>query len=251
MNAELIKISEWFSTNKLPLNFDKTNYIVFCSTHRRMTSNYTLYINNTPLLQTHFSKFLGVLIDSHLTWKNHIMLVTKKKTQKHRCHCYRIKHCLLHKILLSLYYTLIFPYFSYCNIIHSSKYKTHLYNLLILQKRAIRLICNLSRFSSTKASFCKLNLLTLNNMNKYQILLFMFRNHHSLLLKSINIHFQTGSQIHGHYTRFSHHYRSHYARINTKEFSIHCIGPVIWNNLPEELKTLYSITPSNTTLSNC
>ena len=48
-------------------------------------------------------------------------------------------------------------------------------------------------------------------------------------------------QIHGHYTRLSHHYRSHYARINTKEFSIHCIGPVLWNNLPEELKTLYSI----------
>ena len=119
--------------------------------------------------------------------------------------------------------------------------KTHLYNLFILQKRAIRLICNLPRFSSTKASFCKLNLLTLNNINKYQILLFMFRYHHSLLPKTINIHFQTGSQIHGHYTRFSHHYRSHYARINTKEFSIHCIGPVLWNNLPEELKTLYSI----------
>src|SRR6218665_4227186 len=31
------------------------------------------------------------------------------------------------------------------------------------------------------------------------------------------------------------------ARINTKEFSIYCIGPVLWNNLPEELKTLYSI----------
>src|SRR6218665_2083595 len=89
--------------------------------------------------------------------------------------------------------------------------------------------------------FCKLNLLTLNNINKYQILLFMFRYHHSLLPKTINIHFQTGSQIHGHYTRFSHHYRSHYARINTKEFSIHCIGPVLWNNLPEEVKTLYSI----------
>src|SRR6218665_324324 len=117
----------------------------------------------------------------------------------------------------------------------------HLYNLFILQKWAIRLIYNLPRFSSTKASFCKLNLLTLNNINKYQILLFMFRYHHSLLPKTINIHFQTGSKIHGHYTRFSHHYRSHYARINTKEFSIHCIGPVLWNNLPEELKILYSI----------
>src|SRR6218665_1026539 len=103
------------------------------------------------------------------------------------------------------------------------------------------MLCSLPRFSSTKASFLKLNLLTLNNINKYQILLFMFHYHHSLLPKSITIHFQTGSKIHGHYTRFSHHYRSHYARINTKEFSIHYIGPVLWNNLPEELKILYSI----------
>src|SRR6218665_2891444 len=240
MNAELIKISEWFNTNRLSLNSDKTNYIVFCSTHRRMTSNNTLYINNTPLVQTDSSKFLGVLIDSHLTWKDHIMLVTKKVSKSIGIIA-RIKHCIHHKILLKLYYTLIFPYLSYCNIIWGSNYKTRLYNLFILQKRAIRLICNLPRFSSTKASFCKLNLLTLNNINKYQILLFMFCYHHSLLPKTINIHFQTGSQIHGHYTRFSHHYRSHYACINTKEFSIHCIGPVLWNNLPEELKTLYSI----------
>jgi len=74
MNAELIKISEWFNANKLSLNSDKTNYIAICSTHKRMTSNNTLYINNTPIVYTHSSKFLGVLIDSHLTWKDRIML---------------------------------------------------------------------------------------------------------------------------------------------------------------------------------
>ena len=89
-----------------------------------------------------------------------------------------------------------------------------------------------------KASFRKLNLLTLENINRYQILLFMFRYHHNLLPKSFTIFFQTGIQIHSHYTRFSHYYRSHYARIRTKEFSIHCTGPLLWNGLPEELKTL-------------
>src|SRR6218665_1382590 len=105
MNAELIKISEWFNTNKLSLNSDKTNYIVFCSTHKRMTSNNALYINNTPLVQAHSYKFLGVLIDNHLTWKDHIMLVTKKVSKTSIGVIARIKHCLPHKILLSLYYT--------------------------------------------------------------------------------------------------------------------------------------------------
>src|SRR6218665_3067989 len=56
------------------------------------------------------------------------MLVTKK-VSKNIDVIARIKHCVAHKILLSLYYTLIFPYFSYCNIIWGSNYKTHLYNL--------------------------------------------------------------------------------------------------------------------------
>jgi len=165
------------------------------------------------------------------------MLVTKK-VSKNIGVIARIKHCLPPQTLLNLYYTLIFPYFSYCNIIWGSNYKTYLQNLFTVQKRAIRLICNLPRYSSSKASFRKLNLLTLENINRYQILLFMFRYHHNLLPKSFTIFFQTGIQIHSHYTRFSHYYRSHYARIRTKEFSIHCTGPLLWNGLPEELKTL-------------
>src|SRR6218665_3448566 len=128
-------------------------------------------------------------------------------------------------VFFRLFYKIdIFPYFSYCNIIWGSNYKTYLQNLFTVQKRAIRLICNLPRYSSSKASFRNLNLLTLENINRprYQILLFVFRYHHNLLPKSFTIFFQTGIQIHSHYTRFSHYYRSHYARIRTKEFSIHC-----------------------------
>ena len=38
---------------------------------------------------------------------------------------------------LSLYYTLIYPYLSYCNIVWSSTYNTHLNRIFILQKSAI------------------------------------------------------------------------------------------------------------------
>src|SRR6218665_3512543 len=96
----------------------------------------------------------------------------------------RIKQCLPPQTLLNLYYTLIFHYSSYCNIIWGCNYKTYLQNLFTVQKRAIRLISDLPRYSSSKASFRKLNLLTLENINRYQILLFMFRYHHNLLPKS-------------------------------------------------------------------
>src|SRR6218665_3320250 len=42
MNAELINISEWFNINKLSLNSEKTNYIVFSSAQKKIS------LNNTP-----------------------------------------------------------------------------------------------------------------------------------------------------------------------------------------------------------
>src|SRR6218665_848015 len=114
----------------------------------------------------------------------------QKKSKKNIGVIARIKHCLPPQTLLNLYYTLIFPYFSYCNIIWGSNYKTYFQNLFILQKRAIRLTCNLPRYLSSKASFCKLNLLTLENINRHQILLFMFCYHHNLLPKSFAIFFK-------------------------------------------------------------
>src|SRR6218665_1014063 len=93
----------------------------------------------------------------------------------------------LHKLpLLNLYYTLIFPYLLYCNIVWGCNYKSSLNHLYILQKRIVRIICGLRWCASTKLSFYELHLLTLENINKCQILLFMFSFHNNLLLRSLH-----------------------------------------------------------------
>ena len=45
------------------------------------------------------------------------------------------------------YYSLIFPYFYYCNVVSASTYKTNLSRLVILQKPIIRII-NKSYFNA-------------------------------------------------------------------------------------------------------
>ena len=52
---------------------------------------------------------------------------------------------------------------------------------------------------------------------------------------------QTNSQIHTHYTRASHHYRSQFARVKIKQFTILCSGPTLWNKLPEGIENLSSL----------
>src|SRR6218665_2566900 len=115
--------------------------------------------------------------------------------------------------------------------------------IITLQKRAVRIICNLPYYAGTQPSFRHHKILSLENINKYQILLYMFRLHNKLLPKAIYIDLQTGrpTKIHSHYTRSAHHYRSHHARLRVKQFSLLCTGPPLWNSLPESLKHLKSV----------
>ena len=99
----------------------------------------------------------------------------------------KIKHCLLPQNLMNLYYSLLFPYLSYCSIAWGSNYKFYFKHLNTLLKRIIRIICGLPWYVdvSTKTSFHQLHLLTLENTNSYKILLFMFSFYNSLLAKSL------------------------------------------------------------------
>ena len=73
VNVELTKISEWFKLNKLSLNIKKTNYIIFRSKYSKSdinaTGNLNIFIDNVKIEQVHETKFLGVIINSNLTWK--------------------------------------------------------------------------------------------------------------------------------------------------------------------------------------
>src|SRR6218665_2005663 len=75
MNSELIIIANWFKANRLSLNLEKTNFIVFSSLRKKLSTIKPLYINEIPIIQTRSSKFLGVIVDEHLTWRDHVLAV--------------------------------------------------------------------------------------------------------------------------------------------------------------------------------
>ena len=76
INEELKEVSNWFKANKLSVNASKTNYMILGTPHmtsRKTSDNSNIVLNDT-ILET---KFLGVLIDECLTWKNHIDCISK------------------------------------------------------------------------------------------------------------------------------------------------------------------------------
>jgi hypothetical protein len=235
VNLELIHISKWFLANRLTLNVEKTNFINFKSHRKIKPINLALVLEGNPICQVDSTKFLGVVLDQHLSWKKHINYISQK-IAKNIGIISRISYLLPKSIRLNLYYSLILPYLSYCNLIWASNYDSRIHKLIILQKKAIRLIQGSRKDAHTAPIFKDLNLLSLTQIRSLQIAEFMYRYEHKLLPISFVGYFSIGSQIHDHFTRRATSYRPVKARTNTREFSIRAAGPQLWNSIPNEIR---------------
>ena len=78
-NKELRSLKEWFTSNKLSLNEDKTHSMFFTlpNTHYPTTA-INMKINDIEIEQKTSTKFLGVYIDEKLNWSKHIEYISKK-----------------------------------------------------------------------------------------------------------------------------------------------------------------------------
>jgi hypothetical protein len=70
-NSVLSNMIEWFSANKLVLNLEKTNIMKFVMNNSPHCALNIVY-KNKYIKETVNSRFLGLHLDNHLNWKDHI-----------------------------------------------------------------------------------------------------------------------------------------------------------------------------------
>jgi len=70
-NVELDKISAWAKDNKIRFNEQKSKVMVMTRRKIKERKELQMYLNNKPLLQTHSLKYLRVIYDSKLTFREH------------------------------------------------------------------------------------------------------------------------------------------------------------------------------------
>ena len=182
----------------------KTHYMVFTN-KRSPASTIKLEINNERIVETCKTKFLGVIIDNKLTWKEHINYISGKIARGIGI-ITKARNYLNKESLLSLYYSLIYPYFTYCYQVWGNTCKTYLEKIILQQKRAIRIIAGVPRFHSTDWLFTELKLLKFIHINKYLIGRLMFRIYNHELQNLFGDFFTVNRELHGHSTRQALHY---------------------------------------------
>ena len=171
--------------------------------HMTSLEQIDITLDDTLLERVKCTKFLGVLIDECLTWKNHIDCICKTISRNIGV-MNKLKHFVPDRILHTLYCTLVLPYLNYGILLWGNTCKSYLDKLIKLQKWAIRTISNSHYRSHTGPLFSKHDILTLNDMFNLELGVFMFKYSSNELPNVFNDFFMKRSDIHNYPTRHAH-----------------------------------------------
>ena len=229
INEELKYISEWLKTNRLSLNVKKTHYIIF-ATRNFTRPNLNVQIEGHTIDETYQTKFLGVIIDSNLTWKQHIMYISGK-IAKGIGIIKKARKVLDKETLVTLYNSFIYPYLCYCSHVWSGTSVTYMNRLIILQKKIIRIIAGVRPRSHSKPLFKELNIMNIENIGKFQIARFMYHIYNHNALDIFISMFTRNKEIHTHETRQSDHFHIPLTRKEIGKANIRYKGAIIWNDI--------------------
>jgi len=172
INTVIEKISNWFQTNLLVLNFNKTYYMHF-STKSKLLIDIQLSYKGNPITNMLSTGFLGLTLDNTLSWNLHIEQLSSKLNSA--CYVIRLlKTIISTKNLSTVYFAYVHSIITYGIVFWgSSPYSKSIFKL---QKRVIRIIMKVDNRVSWRELFKKLNILPLYSQYILSILLFVVNN---------------------------------------------------------------------------
>ena len=195
---------------------------------KHIDSNITLSIDDESICEVQKSKFLGVIIDKKLTWKEHIAFIAGKISRGMGM-VIKGRNFLNKEGLITVYYSFIYPYLIHCNHIWGCTYKTNLQTLVILQNRIIRIISHAKVRESSQPFYRQLGIIKFMDLNGYLIARFIFRYAISRVPDSFTSLFHRNNEYHNHDTRTADHFRIPTETSDLGKTGIRYRSAIIWN----------------------
>ena len=234
LNEDLKNVQEWLQCNKLSLNVLKTHYMIF-TPRNILIDDIDVKILDVQIQRVYVTKFLGVQIDSQLTWKKHIEYTCKKLSKCVGILC-KARKKLYKSTLISLYYSFAYPYFIYCNHVWGTNYPSCLERIYLIQKKLVRIMTCSPFRAHTEPLYFANKVLNIYDINDYIIGTFMYECLHGNIPDIFRNYFQRNADVHDHNLRNVNDLYVPYGRLDIRKFSVKIAGPNLWNSLPSSVK---------------
>ena len=137
--TELANIVRWLSANQLTPNYSKTNFTIFTPKSKSAGQYYFNCINvgKFKINKTEKIKFLGIIIDEHLMWKDHIDYVLQR-VKRLSSIFFKVRYKIPAPCLKQIYFSMVHSILQYGVEIYANCIRSHLNELIILNNRILR-----------------------------------------------------------------------------------------------------------------
>ena len=240
LNSEIDRLQNWCNANKLTINPSKSNYLVISPKANEVLTNCSVLLHNVSIKSITNAKYLGLQIDSTLTFQNHLRLIENKLSRALGM-LLKLKSVLPQSALLKLYYALFHPHLLYGLVVWGSALPTHLKKITTLQNKAVKVIGGGRIRDNATPFYAKFKILKLTDLYKLEICKLVHDHLHNKLPSSLSNLFCKSQQISQRSTRSSSNpYILYIPRFRSKRLQ-RCIkyqGVTIWNSIPSDIQTL-------------
>ena len=169
INFDLSNLVQWLQANKMALNVNKTDIIFFCSPRKQIAKKMNFCLSVQKIRQKTCTKYLGVLLDEHLLFKDQINTL-KQKLNRANGILAKLRHHLPSDILKTVYYSLFDTHLRYACQVWGQSNSDILVMVQRAQNKALRIINfkegrhpNESLFTERKILVILINIITSNN----------------------------------------------------------------------------------------
>lgn len=180
----LSSFEEWFNTNSMSLNMQKTSIVLFSHYKQKLEITY----NNTILTGMEQTTFLGLKVDSQLNWKSHVSYLASKISSFNYALRIVSQYVDVHASL-SAYYAYVHSRLRYGIIFWGNSVEAS--RIFVLQKSCIRSIFHLKRNASCRDTFKNFSILTLPGIYIYECACFAKENYELLKNQEIDHSYNT------------------------------------------------------------
>ena len=236
VEAELQKVLNWYRSNKLSLNYKKTQMLLF-DKRSNTNKNFTISINDQPVISGNSIKYLGVVIDKELSWKQHAEHITSKLSIALGIF-HKLKYYVPQSTLIQVYYGLVYPYLHYAITTWSCTAKKYLHTIQVLQNKIVKIITNTNILKlKILPLYNQLSLLPLHKIHDLEVAKFMYRLKTRNLPLVFKDYYCSVTAVHRYRTRHASKNYFFHPRVNKArtQMSIKVRGAKLWNNLPVSL----------------
>ena len=197
-----------------------------------------LRIDKVILERVYETTFLGVIIDHKFNWKTHIQQVRNKVARSIGV-LYKAKQILNYNSLYTLYNTLVQPYLTYCVEVWGNTYQSNLQPIVIIQKKALRIIHKVGYRDHTNGLFLRSKILKFVDLVDFKTAQIVYQARNQRLPANVQKLFRDRE---GKYSLRRELNLKHLgSRINLKSMCITVKGVSLWNHLPEEIQRCKNI----------